>query len=577
MTRTDTLVVGTLVLLLAIVAGLIGGPALAPTATTPSASPTVPPAAEPRPYREGVLGGPTSVSPLTARTQADRDLVALVFSGLMRNGPGATVVPDLAERWTVDDAGAVWTVTLREGATWHDGEPVTVEDVLFTFRTLQDPAYTGPSAGSWRDVTVAAPTERTVTFTLANPLGGFLQALTQPIAPVHLLGGVPVEQLPDDPFGLEPVGSGPFALVELSPTSATLIPVGGGPDGGDEPDPSAAPTDSLASARPTRRPDRPIPYLDGIEFHFALDAASLITAFKEGELDAISGLAPGAAVGLAASSGGRLMRYPGTTLTTVLLNQRPDHPEFRDPGVRNALLSAIDRRAIVDEVFAGAAVTATTLVPPSDELFDPEADPGVSFDAAAAQKALEAASWTKKDDGWYLDSGKEPLRIEVLSPTQDTSPALYATAAAIVAAWQAIDIDATHVPLAAGELTGSRLSKGAFDVAVADVTIGMDPDPYPLLASSQTLTGGSNVSGIQDTRLDALLTAARKPATGEARAKAYSALQAYLATARYVLPIAFADEVVVVRDTLEGAEIRQVDDPSGRFWDVLTWRLAEGR
>ena len=93
-----------------------------------------------RPYREGVLGRPVSVSPLSARTQADRDLVALVYSGLVRNGPAGTIVPDLAERWTVDGTGAVWTFQLREDARWHDGEPVTAEDVVFTIHVLQDPA-----------------------------------------------------------------------------------------------------------------------------------------------------------------------------------------------------------------------------------------------------------------------------------------------------------------------------------------------------------------------------------------------------------------------------------------------------
>jgi peptide/nickel transport system substrate-binding protein len=122
-----------------------------------------------------------------------------------------------------------------------------------------------------------------------------------------------------------------------------------------------------------------------------------------------------------------------------------------------------------------------------------------------------------------------------------------------------------------------RLAKGTFSVAVADVTVGLDPDLYPLLASSQTLTGGSNVIGLQDPALDKLLVAARKPGTTEARATAYAALQAQLAKGRYVLPLAFADESVVLRDTVVGPVPRQVADPSDRFWDVLTWRLAADR
>ena len=85
------------------------------------------------------------------------------------------------------------------------------------------------------------------------------------------------------------------------------------------------------------------------------------------------------------------------------------------------------------------------------------------------------------------------------------------------------------------------------------------------------------MAGVQDATLDGLLTAARKVGTEEARKAAYTALQTQLAAGRYLLPIAFADEVVVARDTLENVVVQPVSDGSDRFWDVLTWRLANGR
>jgi len=212
MTRRDTSFVLALVASLALVAVLVGAPLIQPAATPP---PTQPPdtTAVDRPYREGVLGHPESISPLTARTQADRDLVALIFAGLVRNGPKGTLVPDLAARWTVSDEGKTWTFELRDDAYWHDGTPVTAADVAFTIHTLQDPEYTGPRSTSWAGVTVQATGERTVRFTLDIPIGGFLQAATQPIAPAHLLADVPVGSLPDHAFSQHPVGSGRFALV----------------------------------------------------------------------------------------------------------------------------------------------------------------------------------------------------------------------------------------------------------------------------------------------------------------------------------------------------------------------------
>ena len=583
MTRTDTFVVGTLVLLLALVAGLIGVPALQLSSSASTSSPQPGPSASPpdaRPYVEGALGAPASVTPLTARTQVDRDLVALLFSGLVRNGPGGTLVPDLAERWSVDASGKTWTVDLRDDVHWHDGQPVTSEDVVFTIHALQDPAYAGPSSTSWNEVTVAANGPQRVVFTLRTPLGGFPQALTQPLAPAHLLADIPIDALADDPFGRQPIGSGPFSLVELTDESASLVPAidlrAGGEDPSGEPSTPVG-TDSLATAAPTVRPSRPMPYLAGIDFRFYSDPAKLATDFRSGALDAVSGMSRQLAAELGAGPGTRLLRYPGATLTTVLLNLRPSHPEFALPAVRTALLQAIDRGRLIDEAYAMSAATATGLIPPSSPMFDPAADPVVKFDRKAASAALKKVGWTNNERGWYLPKATKSQALEVLSPTQATNPGLFAAAEAVVRDWKALGFTVTHTPLPAGEFVTDRLATGRFQVAVVDVTVGLDPDLYPLLASSQTLTGGSNVMGVQDTALDALLVKARAPGTDAARAAAYSALQKQLAAGRYLLPLAFADEVVVAHDTLEGPVTRQASDPSDRFWDVLTWRLAVDR
>ena len=581
MTRVDRVVIGTLVVAFIVIAGLVGLPSVVPGDAAPapaSAPPTQAALGAPRPYREGMVGRATSVSPLTAHSQPDRDLVALVFSGLVRNGPDGTIVPDLARRWTVDSTGSIWTFELRPDARWQDGEAVTAEDVAFTIRTLQDPSYSGPAAGSWQDVSVKTDGLLTVVFTLATPLGGFLQAATQPIAPAHILAGIPIDQLAADPFNRQPIGSGTFALVSLTDSGAELRPAPALVDAaGPAASPSAETPDSLTTPAPAARPIGPTPYLTGIDFRFFDDPDALAAAYRRGDLDAASGL-PAAVVGeLAAATDSRILRYPGSTLTAVLLNLRPDVHVFGSPAVRTALLQAIDRPALIDSAFAMAASAATGLIPSSSVLFDASASGAVAYDPSAAQKGLKAAGWTKVANAWRRPTFKKPFTFDLLSPDAASNPAAWAAAEAVARDWKRIGLQVTHVALAPAEFVSGRLAKGTFTVAVADVTVGLDPDLYPLLASSQTLTGGSNVIGLQDPALDKLLVAARRPGTDEARAAAYAALQQQLAKGRYVLPLAFADESVVVRDTVSGPVPRQVADPSDRFWDVLTWRLAADR
>jgi peptide/nickel transport system substrate-binding protein len=579
MNRLDHAIVGGLAILLAAIVLAIGAPALAPSAVAPSADPNLPEVVS---YREGTLGRPIAVNPLAARTQVDRDLVALAFAGLVRLGADDTVVPDLAARWSSDPSGRSWTFELRPDARWHDGVPVTADDVVFTVKTLRDPTYQGPGAGSWNEVTATAIGVRTVRFDLATPIGGFLQLATQPIAPAHLLDLVPIESLAADPFGRAPVGSGPYAIVELDDGHAVLEPATMvAQPAVDVQNPArasgAVPTDTVATPAPTRRPGGPTPAIGRIELRFFDDATALAAAFRAGDLDAASGLAATDAEALAAAANARTLRYPGTTLTTVILNLRPSHPELRDPAVRRALLAAIDRDAIIRGVFGALAATADSPIPPSSWAFDSVASPTVVHSAKAATTALTKAGWKKTGGHWRPPGAKEPYAIQLLSPNQTTNPALAALARAVAADWQAIGLTVDVVEEKAGTPLIDDLTAGNFTAAAVDVSIGHDPDIYPLLASSQTQTGGLNVIGLQDASLDALLEAARQPGTMEVRKAAFAALQTQLSAGTFLLPIAFADEVVVARPNLQQVVVQPVGDPSDRFWDVLTWRLANDR
>lgn len=555
--------------------------ALAPTLQSSDGDPepSVPVAPVDARYVEGVLGRATNASPFGARSAADRALVALLFRGLVRLGPGSAITGDLAQRWDVADDGRTWTFHLRDGLFWQDGEPLTADDVAFTVDVLSDPAYTGPGGESWRDVTATVENERTVVLHLTAPLGGFLQAATQPIAPAHLLAGVPLEALPDDPFGQQPVGSGAFRLVYLNAARALLTvatpiePLPNDPGGPNFTTPR--PTDSLASTRPTPKADVAIPYLSSIELRYYDDVEALRADWDRGDLDAASGLQPADAGALAATQGARLLRYPGTTLLATAFNLRSGG-DFADPVVRKALLQAINRDALVRDVLGGLGTRADSLIPPSSPMFDASASPEVAFDPAAARKALTDAGWKAGDGGWIPKGASEALVIEVLCPEETANPVAHAAAQVVVDAWHDIGLAARLVPLPAAELIGDRLTRGEFQVAILPFAIGLDPDVYPLLAASQTRTGGSNVIGLQDPDLDKLLVAARTPIADADRMAAYKALQARLTERAYMLPLAFRDEYVVLRDLVSGPESRPVASTGDRFWDVLIWRLADG-
>ncbi len=137
-------------------------------------------------------------------------------------------------------------------------------------------------------------------------------------------------------------------------------------------------------------------------------------------------------------------------------------------------------------------------------------------------------------------------------------------------AWSAIGLAATVKELALPDFV-RQLRAGDYAVAIVDVNMGLDPDPYPILASTQAREGGANMSGIQSATLDVALVAARAPGTMAARRRAYRSLQVLLGSLQPMPTLFFRDSVLVAGPGLAGPAPRPIADPGDRFWDVIRW------
>jgi peptide/nickel transport system substrate-binding protein len=563
-----------------VLATLLAGIALAmsiPPAPRVGSSTSAPgPTPEPVAHvlREAVIGPVSSLDPLYARTRAERDIVALLFRGLTRLDQGSGLAPDLAASWSVTPDGLTYTFRLRRDARWHDGAPVTADDVVYTVLTLQHPSYAGPHAGSWRGVIVAKVDRLTVRFILSSPDTAFIALTTQPILPEHLLAGTAVAELPTSSFGRQPVGNGPFRLVSLMQDGAILERVpetsvsSGASAGATLPALPFDPGDWHAAVQAT-------PGIDAIELTFVSNASALADAFRSGSVDAVGGLDPDVARGLATSQPARILRYPRTVLTGVVLNLRFGRTLFRSSHERRALLMAVDRDTLLDDVAGGMASRADSLVPPTSWAFDPGASPVVQYSRTAAAKELQAAGWRRSGSAWDRPGADGAVSFELVTLDRATNPVDFEVAQHLAAAWKVMGLRVTVTSVTAAEMVSERLSPGRFDAAIVDLNLGLEPDLYPLLFSQQAISGGSNIAGYQSTALDPLLENARKVGSAAARKKRLSALQAELAKELPILPLFYADYTYVMRNTVVGPVPREISSPSERFWDVITWRTAE--
>ncbi|MEX0787556.1 MAG: ABC transporter substrate-binding protein, partial [Anaerolineales bacterium] len=146
-------------------------------------------------YTEGLVGTLARLDPiLDFDHPVDRDIDRLIYSGLVQFDSRGIPSPDLAQDWAVSADARLYTFTIREDAVWHDGEPVTADDVVYTFSLFQDPAYPGPADlhEFWDQVTILRLDPKVVQFELPEPFAPFLDYVSVGLLPDHLLRGVTV-------------------------------------------------------------------------------------------------------------------------------------------------------------------------------------------------------------------------------------------------------------------------------------------------------------------------------------------------------------------------------------------------
>lgn len=168
-------------------------------------------------YSEGLLGQPRFLNPVYAiANDVDRDLVELLFSGLMKYNSKGEIVPDLAKDYRILEDGRVYEFDLKENIFWQDGKKITVDDVIFTVETIQDSDYKSPLRGSWLGIKAEKVSEKTVRFKLDKESGVFLENCTLKIIPKHIWKEISPENFPLSFYNLKPIGSGPYKLEKIN-------------------------------------------------------------------------------------------------------------------------------------------------------------------------------------------------------------------------------------------------------------------------------------------------------------------------------------------------------------------------
>jgi peptide/nickel transport system substrate-binding protein len=556
----------------------LAGLALIIAALAITASASVPRSSQPAPstsgstYVEAIVGAPRFVNPLLAASDTDADLAHLVFSGLSRVDSEGNIALDMASEWQVSPDGLVYTFTLKPDLKWHDGKPVTSDDVLNTLGLLRAPDFPGDPTlvARWRDITVEAPSPQAVRFTLLTPNASFLQFTTLGIVPRHLWSSVKPAEIAVSDLNQSPIGSGPWRYVrdESSSPGAASNPQGTPMPGGISPAEGVLlePNPDLPSANPG---------IARIWFRLYPTFGAALSGFKMGEAHGLGHIPSDRMGEVEAVPGVALHRQGLARYTMLILNLRS--PLFDKVETRQAIELAIDREALVAQALGGLGRPLESPILPGSWAHDPSIKIR-GYSPAESRRLLDSVGWRLGAGGLRVRDGV--TMTVALAANKDISANVTA-AQQITGYLKAVGIDAQLALVGRDALLQEYLNPRAFHMVLAGwEASGADPDLFQYWHSSQAnVQGGLNFSGWSNAQADEALQGALFTHDKEERTRRYvSFQQTFYADAPSVILYSpfytYATRSPAMGVTLPPTDILA---PSARFDTAHTWSLAGSR
>ncbi len=529
-----------------------------PASLQPVSEPVIKPA-EGGIYSEGVVGTFMRLNPiLDYYNGADRDVDHLLFSGMLRIDDRGLPQADLATSWGISRDGTIYNFSLNPNAVWHDGKPVTSDDVIFTIQmmTSDDSPIPADIRDFWKQIEVIRLDEKTVQFKLPEPYAPFLDYLTFGLLPAHLLGDLSMADLIDNPFNLQPVGSGPYRLDHLITTDGKITGV-------------------VLAAFKDYYPQGA--YIEQVAVRYYPDSPAAYAAYQAGEISGIGDVTPDILPEVLKEKGLSIYTTRLPVMSMILMNLGDDQVKFfQDVNVRRALMLGLNRQGMIDTLQSGQAILADGPIFPGTWAYYDGIE-HYSYDPNQAISMLREAGYTIPAAGGETRTSKDgiPLSFELLFPDDHEHVVL---ANKIKQDWAALGVQVTLTPLAYDKLVSEHLDIRNYQAALVDLNLSQtpDPDPYPFWHQTQ-ISSGQNYSKWDDRQASEYLEQARITTDLEERTRLYNNFQVRWSQELPALPLFYPVYTYAVSTDVHGVSIGPILEPADRFNHVANWYLVTSR
>ena len=507
-------------------------------------------------YVGALVGQPRYINPLLSHSSTvDQSLVQMVFDGLFHYDESGLLQPDLAERYEASEDAKKYTVYLRHGVEWHDGEPFTARDVLYTVSVVQNIAYSAIGVNNelrllWQGMRAEQTDDYTVVFTLDQPNAFFLHSLTLGILPEHIWTATTPEQFRLSEYNQKPIGTGPYKFINFN-TSNNLF--------------------SSYHLRDNNRYFKGDPYITRVTLRFYATRDDAISAFRDGT---VSGVAVDKKEHIdqlrRKNVQERSIQMPN--YFAVFFNQSKSVPLAYDE-VREALSRATDRDAIIRDVFSDMAVKR--LSPFADGVVGYNADmQQPDYDPESANILLEEKGWKRGEDGIRV-KGQDRLAF-ALHISGDVEQ-FVKTAEMLRDQWRAVGADVQIVSHEKNDLEANTIKPRDYDALLYAHQMRFEPNLMPLWSSKEKNDPGMNYALFADKAMDDALLRAVESGSAEERVDAYKQQQEQLKAEEPAVFLFSPTIAYFQSDSIKGMTVQKVNTSDDRFTNIEKWYIKEKR
>jgi peptide/nickel transport system substrate-binding protein len=520
-------------------------------------------------FTEGLVGAPKHINPLLAQANdVDRDLAGLIYAGLMKYNENGELEPALAESYSVSDDGLTYTFKLRSNLKWHDGQPITANDVIFTVLTAQNADYDSFQGPNWQGVDVSKTDDQTIVFKLKTKYAQFPGNTTMGILPKHIWENIKPSNFVLSEMNIKPaVGSGPYKFSKIK-------------------------RDSLGNLKSFEltafeKYYAGKPYISKIAFKFYASEDELVSAYNNNEIDGLGSISPQKINSIRFLGQLKIKKLKLPRYFAVFFNQNQSK-QLSDKNVRLALSYATDKKEILDRVLSdnGTVVDSPMLpgitdIPDSVEKYD--------FDIEKAKKLLDDAGWKRPENppaGGVREKAApspkkkgekqaEPTKLEIRLTTSNW-PELVAVADQIKKQWEAVGAQVNVEILDPPELQQAIRDRG-YEALLFGEVLGLDPDPFSFWHSSQKRDPGLNLALYDNKNADKLLEEARQTLDRSARLSKYDDFQKIVVKDAPVIFLYSPDYLYAQPAKIKNGKASIISVPSDRFAEINQWYINTKR